>query len=666
VADVNLTLKANNSDYVNKMLQSQHAAQKVYDTTERGTKREKGLIQDIEDELSKLEKARKKAYSIQDIEKYNKKIAEAKKDLKEYEKIGVEAHEKVAKSGNKLKAVYVGIVAAIASVAASFRILKNAVIESEIGLNRYNIVLAVTKQLLYDIIHRTPLKEWKKNMEEAANIQSLLNQLRRIERDSLKEIAEYQVLYRQHLVDAVDQTRTLTERLKSYDYALTAHKKAINEENEITAKKLALVKEALLEAPGTEALLEEESRLTLKLIEIEEKRYSGIQRITSMRSGIINAIKKQLEELYLIELKLLNKPDEAAGSLMGLILFGEDDVEIIKNVIEFRRNLKKELGKLAKSSEEWYKQGKKDIETLKDAEKKVANERIENFEQAGDAVLDYISIVDELAQREINEAERKRELLDIRISETQQALETETQLYEAGYASNVTAKKQEIERLKILREKALLDEEKARKKEHTLKVVQLFAEQAVAVAKIIMSAEVAKMEAWAIIANPTTAIPGFALLASIRVSEMISLAAVAAAAIAASLSKFAKGGWTGDGSGRDETGERVAGVVHEKEFVIKRGPANKFRDVLEAINKDDKELILTRFNQLAPELVGGTSVNNISVENSGPNNRLDKINTQLHYLNKKLEPKKQVREQVMDNGNELVYQRGNTIRTVRK
>ena len=666
MADVNLTLKANNSDYVNKMLQSQHAAQKVYDTTERGTKREKGLIQDIEDELSKLEKARKKAYSIQDIEKYNKKIAEAKKDLKEYEKIGVEAHEKVAKSGNKLKAVYVGIVAAIASVAASFRILKNAVIESEIGLNRYNIVLAVTKQLLYDIIHRTPLKEWKKNMEEAANIQSLLNQLRRIERDSLKEIAEYQVLYRQHLVDAVDQTRTLTERLKSYDYALTAHKKAINEENEITAKKLALVKEALLEAPGTEALLEEESRLTLKLIEIEEKRYSGIQRITSMRSGIINAIKKQLEELYLIELKLLNKPDEAAGSLMGLILFGEDDVEIIKNVIEFRRNLKKELGKLAKSSEEWYKQGKKDIETLKDAEKKVANERIENFEQAGDAVLDYISIVDELAQREINEAERKRELLDIRISETQQALETETQLYEAGYASNVTAKKQEIERLKILREKALLDEEKARKKEHTLKVVQLFAEQAVAVAKIIMSAEVAKMEAWAIIANPTTAIPGFALLASIRVSEMISLAAVAAAAIAASLSKFAKGGWTGDGSGRDETGERVAGVVHEKEFVIKRGPANKFRDVLEAINKDDKELILTRFNQLAPELVGGTSVNNISVENSGPNNRLDKINTQLHYLNKKLEPKKQVREQITDNGNELVYQRGNTIRTVRK
>ena len=666
MADVNLTLKANNSDYVNKMLQSQHAAQKVYDTTERGTKREKGLIQDIEDELSKLEKARKKAYSIQDIEKYNKKIAEAKKDLKEYEKIGVEAHEKVAKSGNKLKVVYVGIVAAIASVAASFRILKNAVIESEIGLNRYNIVLAVTKQLLYDIIHRTPLKEWKKNMEEAANIQSLLNQLRRIERDSLKEIAEYQVLYRQHLVDAVDQTRTLTERLKSYDYALTAHKKAINEENEITAKKLALVKEALLEAPGTEALLEEESRLTLKLIEIEEKRYSGIKRITSMRSGIINAIKKQLEELYLIELKLLNKPDEAAGSLMGLILFGEDDVEIIKNVIEFRRNLKKELGKLAKSSEEWYKQGEKDIETLKDAEKKVANERIENFEQAGDAVLDYISIVDELAQREINEAERKRELLDIRISETQQALETETRLYEAGYASNVTAKKQEIERLKILREKALLDEEKARKKEHTLKVVQLFAEQAVAVAKIIMSAEVAKMEAWAIIANPTTTVPGFALLASIRVSEMISLAAIAAAAIAASLSKFAKGGWTGDGSGRDETGERVAGVVHEKEFVIKRGPANKFRDVLEAINKDDKELILTRFNQLAPELVGGTSVNNISVENSGPNNRLDKINTQLHYLNKKLEPKKQVREQITDNGNELVYQRGNTIRTVRK
>jgi len=54
--------------------------------------------------------------------------------------------------------------------------------------------------------------------------------------------------------------------------------------------------------------------------------------------------------------------------------------------------------------------------------------------------------------------------------------------------------------------------------------------------------------------------------------------------------KFAKGGWTGDGGDRDETGERVAGVVHEKEFVVKKGPANKFRDVLEAINKEEKSL----------------------------------------------------------------------------
>ena len=665
MADVTLTLTANNSDYIRRVKEAQEASQKLYATAERSMRREKGLIEDIETELGRLQEGRKKAWTVDDIEKYNKKIAEAKKDLKEYEKIGVEAHEKVAKSGNKLKAVYVGIVAAIASAVASFRILKNAVMETETGFNNFNIVLATSKQLLYDIIQRTPIKEWIKNMKEVAGIQHQLNELRKIERKDLKDIATDQVLYRRYMAEAGDQLKTLTERSKSYDYALTALNRSLDLEGDNIAKRLALVRAWLETAPDNLTLLEEETALNVKLIEIEEKREVQKRRITSIQSGIDKQIMAENERLYLATLKLLNKPDEAAGSLMGLILFGEGDVEIIKNVIAFRKKMDIELGELAKSSEKWYKQGEKDLDTLKKAQEEVRDAQIDNFEQAGNAVIDYISIIDDLAQREIDEAQRNRELFDTRISETQRALEAEIELYKAGYASNVTLKKQELEELKKARAKALLEEEKARKKEHTLKVAQLLAEQAVAIAKIIMAAEVAKMSARAMMSNPITLIPGAALLASVKIAEAISLAAVAASAVAASLSKFAKGGWTGDKHGgfRDETGEEVAGTVHKEEYVVKRGPARKFREVLDAINKEDRGLMINRFNKITPEVM---SVNNITVDNNGSNNRLDRVNSQLYMINKKLEPRKETKEQITDNGNELVYQRGNTIRTVRK
>lgn len=52
--------------------------------------------------------------------------------------------------------------------------------------------------------------------------------------------------------------------------------------------------------------------------------------------------------------------------------------------------------------------------------------------------------------------------------------------------------------------------------------------------------------------------------------QMAILSALSAAQIAiVSAAKYAGGGFTGEGKKRDETGKRVAGVVHEKEFVFK-------------------------------------------------------------------------------------------------
>ena len=52
----------------------------------------------------------------------------------------------------------------------------------------------------------------------------------------------------------------------------------------------------------------------------------------------------------------------------------------------------------------------------------------------------------------------------------------------------------------------------------------------------------------------------------------------------AAIGSFAEGGYTGEGDFRDRTGEKVAGIVHEKEFVINKRQTAKYKPLLDDIN----------------------------------------------------------------------------------
>jgi hypothetical protein len=135
-------------------------------------------------------------------------------------------------------------------------------------------------------------------------------------------------------------------------------------------------------------------------------------------------------------------------------------------------------------------------------------------------------------------------------------------------------------------------------------------------------------------------------------------AAFAASKIKANeAAKYAKGGWTGKGSMIDSTGERMAGVVHEDEFVIRKGPAHKYRDVLDAINRDDRRMIFNRFNKILP----GSAVNNIVVENEGPNRRLDQVNANLRQLNRK-----QGKEEIIELAGATIIHKGTSTRIIKR
>jgi hypothetical protein len=208
----------------------------------------------------------------------------------------------------------------------------------------------------------------------------------------------------------------------------------------------------------------------------------------------------------------------------------------------------------------------------------------------------------------------------------------------------------ELAKTKQLRDQALAEEAAALKKKRAVEAISQGIDIASAISGIIGGAfKGGKKPWWVSLISAGAGIGAMFLLLSGQKKNI-------PAAVG-----YAKGGWTGDGSERDHTGERVAGVVHEREFVIRKGPAHRFRDVLDAINRDDKKMIFNRFNKLSPELMGGTTVNNVAVNNDGSNSRLDKLITENRKLNTKLSE-----GSMMDLGNRVIIKKGNTIRTIRR
>ena len=82
-----------------------------------------------------------------------------------------------------------------------------------------------------------------------------------------------------------------------------------------------------------------------------------------------------------------------------------------------------------------------------------------------------ISVIDEIYEARVTDTQRQREFLDTQIAETQRALELETELYKAGYASNVGAKQKELEELEKQRAVALRKEEEAIKRQKQLDTI---------------------------------------------------------------------------------------------------------------------------------------------------------------------------------------------------
>lgn len=162
--------------------------------------------------------------------------------------------------------------------------------------------------------------------------------------------------------------------------------------------------------------------------------------------------------------------------------------------------------------------------------------------------------------------------LNRQVDETQSAIAVEAELMAAGYANNLTAERNKLERLKEMRKEALEDQKKAQR-------AQLAMDSAQQVSGLITSAvKVFQAESGKGILGIALAIAGIATIFGM-------MAKYRAMAKQQSIERFAEGGWIGGRSHR-EGGTHIE--AEKGEFVINKRSAFKHKELIEAINGDNK------------------------------------------------------------------------------
>lgn len=310
------------------------------------------------------------------------------------------------------------------------------------------------------------------------------------------------------------------------------------------------------------------------------------------------------------------------------------------DIIDFLAKEKKELN----SDLEWiYNQ----IDKLNDREEKQKEERIRQTEEAAYAIID---VFEQVYQKRVDDARRTREIYDQQINELQNDVEIELELKKAGYASNVSAKQQELEQIKAAREKALRDEEKAIKKQQNMQLLAQSLSLATSAAKLIQ-AGIEEGGLYGLI------------LAGVEIASMFIMFDQYKQQ-AKSATRLAKGG-SGTDTGMVTGKSHAAGGEHFTDQIeVERGEAWGVLSVpaTQKYGKIFHEMVSSFNKGELPAAIPAPTVNNkVLVDNNGSNSRLDQLIRENRKLNEKLS-----HESVQDTGTARIIRKNDNIRIIRR
>jgi len=701
--EVELKIITNQSSAVNSVRELATESKKLYDNNEVAQKRQVGLIADIEKELGRLQTAQKNAMTVENITKYNQKIAEAKQSLDEYNKAGVA----VQKQGDSMMQSIGKWALGFASVATAVRLLKEGFQATEDGLRTFNVVGAITKQLIYDLVSGNAANVRSIALSLTANKMAEEERIRH--RTEIVEIAKAQTVYNKLYFEASNHLLTDKQRIQVLDQAMLAHNVLVAKQIALAQDELTVIQFGLIARPKETKLLDAEAAKLAELESLRGEEFSQTKRLemtrTSLQEQEINKRKeilkkgldeqKKLQEDYQKAVNALIDKYNSLGieSLSGVDKlkaqrdFAINEIDILKTHLTsfgpitegqqnmilkmvddvqavFIRGMEKEAKLSPQDKDAISKALLSSVPTLADLNKKGlaptntvipskplssiwqligidpetddGKKEIEAIKKVYDTT---IQTLDSIYKAKVEDATRLRELADTKVSDAESALNTEVELYKAGYASNVAAKQKELDDLKAQRDVAQRNEADAVKKQRALDTVTQVSSLLTATANIFK---------------------GFSTMPII--GQILSIAAIAAMfgafAIAktqaANATRLASGGH-GEVDGRlhSQGGERFLDHVEveqgEKWGVLSRGASRKYGSTFYRM--------VDSFNRDSLTIPKQGVINNILLDTSMTNERLD----ELIQLNKK-----ERKEEIIIMNGMTIYKKGSTIRTIKR
>ena len=205
-------------------------------------------------------------------------------------------------------------------------------------------------------------------------------------------------------------------------------------------------------------------------------------------------------------------------------------------------------------------------------------------EEQRDAILDAVKLFtnafEDIADAQVDAIDRIVDRYNQMYEETQRALEIETELMAAGYANNVTAKKNELAQIQAQREIALKQQQEYVKQQQQIETVIQAVNMTSAVVNILK--EFTKLGPWGLLGASGAIAALFALWKNAKIQAINEAY------------KFEEGGWV-KGKPHSKGGKWIN--AEGGEYIINKESSEKFAPLLEAINTGHKiplEFVLDR------------------------------------------------------------------------
>ena len=418
-----------------------------------------------------------------------------------------------------------------------------------------------------------------------------------------------------------------------------------------------------------------------KQIAVLEIKKKAAQDSLNIRLAEMDAETKILTTQAQNEIDILRAKGDAASlaeadRLTGTINSITANNEKAKQVVIAQNNnlitdIDKQIGDLNRSLQAFHINWA-DIFGVSESEMKVIEQNLMKIASiATKAANDFLNSQDNLLKKELDVIEAKKKANESDISNLETQLNKQKDLKEAGYANNFDVLQRELEDKRANQAQQLEDEKKLKLEQEKIAKERMLLQQAQQYSSLVTA--IAEVYASVASSGPIGIAIGAVTIAAMLASFAYAQGQ-ASAAINASDSSFAEGGYTGDGGKYEE-----AGTVHKGEFVNTKETTKKYRTLLEGMHTDDNAKIELGLHKLLKNT--GVSLPDITkdINNSKNNLRTAELRTIFKQDNSKLSKEvvaikeslallvKQGAEdiQLMPNGDRMI-RKGSVTRIIKK